>query len=77
MSRFGTPPAGSGRETAGRPSRGEQHHRDVAVDLVRAADAGYVVEWQLLPLVARPEPAKRSRSEKPATVRLFELGWQG
>jgi hypothetical protein len=76
MSPFGTPPAGRGREPAG-PFREEEHNTDVAVDLTRAADAGYVVEWQLLPLVARPEPAKRSRNEKPATVRLFELGWQG
>lgn len=67
------------------PMATEGREADVTVDLRRSAsrapagraDSGFVVEWQLRPLADYCEPAKRSRAEKPASMRLVELGWQG
>lgn len=70
-----------------RPMTNEDREADVTMDLrlcagpsgalAGRADSGFVVEWQLRPLADYCEPVKRSRAEKPASMRLVELGWQG
>ena len=79
MSRSATPPA-DGTEFANAVRR--EVRPEMAVELrmgpgTGPTDPGFVVEWQLLPLAERREPAKRSRAEKSPTVRLVDLGWQG
>ncbi len=67
------------------PMTTEDREANVTVDLRRSscgadaghADSGFVVEWQLRPLADYCEPVKRGRGEKPASMRLVELGWQG